>query len=143
MTVTPKPRTEITAPRSIRLIARIKRGDRVEFSVSGRMIKIIPKFSPDELQDEREIRDPTVDLQWTHAEVTSRLKLLARVANIVQAGITLEVIAADPDDDRILECAIAGNASLIVTSDRHLARLGSFHGIGTVRPVDLLRTLRP
>lgn len=60
MTVTLKPRTEITVPKSIRRKAGFKAGDRVEFSVSGRMIKIIPKLSPDELQDEREIRDPKV-----------------------------------------------------------------------------------
>jgi AbrB family looped-hinge helix DNA binding protein len=60
MTVTLKPQTEITVPKSIRRKAGIKPGDRVEFSVSGRVINISPKLSPDELQDEREIRDPKV-----------------------------------------------------------------------------------
>lgn len=60
MTVRLKPRTEITVPKSIRRKAGIKPGDRVEFSVSGRVISIIPKLSPDELQDEREIRDPKI-----------------------------------------------------------------------------------
>jgi AbrB family looped-hinge helix DNA binding protein len=60
MTVTLKSKSELTVPKSIRRKAGIKPGDRVEFSVSGRMINIIPKLSPDELQDEREIRDPKV-----------------------------------------------------------------------------------
>jgi AbrB family looped-hinge helix DNA binding protein len=60
MTVTLKPKTEITVPRSIRRRAGIKPGDRVEFSVSGRVINISPKLSVDERQDEREIRDPKV-----------------------------------------------------------------------------------
>lgn len=60
MTVTLKSKAEITVPKSIRRKAGIKPGDRVEFSVSGRMINIIPKLSLDELQDEREIRDPKV-----------------------------------------------------------------------------------
>jgi AbrB family looped-hinge helix DNA binding protein len=60
MTVTLKPKTEITVPKSIRRKAGIKPGDQVEFSVSGRVINITPKLSPDELQDEREIRDPKV-----------------------------------------------------------------------------------
>jgi predicted nucleic acid-binding protein len=51
------------------------------------------------------------------------------------------VVAADPDDDRILECAVAGAADLIVSGDHHLNRLKSFRGIGIVRPVDFLRTL--
>ncbi len=60
MTITLKTKTEITVPKSIRRKAGIKPGDRVEFTVSGRVIKIIPKLSPDELQDDREVRDPKV-----------------------------------------------------------------------------------
>jgi AbrB family looped-hinge helix DNA binding protein len=60
MTVTLKPNAEITVPKSIRRKAGIKPGDRVEFSVSGRVINIVPKLSPDELQDEQEIRDPKI-----------------------------------------------------------------------------------
>lgn len=60
MTVTLKPKTEITVPKSIRRKAGIKPGDQVEFSVSGRTINIIPKLSPDEMQDEREVRDPKI-----------------------------------------------------------------------------------
>ncbi len=60
MTVTLKTKAEITVPKSIRRKAGIKPGDRVEFSVSGRVINITPKLSPDELQDAREIRDPKI-----------------------------------------------------------------------------------
>jgi AbrB family looped-hinge helix DNA binding protein len=60
MTVTLKPKTEITVPKSIRRKAGIKPGEQVEFSVSGRTINITPKLSADEIQDEREIRDPKI-----------------------------------------------------------------------------------
>jgi AbrB family looped-hinge helix DNA binding protein len=60
MTVTLKPKTEITVPKSIRQKAGIKPGDQVEFKVSGRTITIVPKLSPDELEDERELRDEKV-----------------------------------------------------------------------------------
>jgi AbrB family looped-hinge helix DNA binding protein len=60
MTVTLKPKTEITVPKSIRLKAGIKPGEQVEFSVSGRTINITPKLSADEIQDQREIRDPKI-----------------------------------------------------------------------------------
>lgn len=60
MTVTLQPRTEITVPKSIRRKAGFKAGDRVEFKVSDRTITIVAKLSPDELQDEREIRDSKI-----------------------------------------------------------------------------------
>lgn len=58
MTVTLK--TEITVPKSVRRKAGFKPGDKVEFKVSDRVITIVPKLSPDEEQDKREIRDPKV-----------------------------------------------------------------------------------
>jgi len=60
MTVTLKHETEITVPGSIRRKAGLKPGDKVEFKVSDRTIMIVPKLTPDEIQDEREIRDPKI-----------------------------------------------------------------------------------
>lgn len=51
----------------------------------------------------------------------------------------LKVIDADPDDDKVLECAVLGSATHIVTGDRrHLLPLGSFHGIRIVTPAEFL-----
>ena len=79
------------------------------------------------------------DLRWPEDEIIARLKLIVRVATVVEPKIALRVIKADPDDDRILECALAGDADLIVSGDHHLTKLKDFEGIGIVRPVDFLR----
>jgi uncharacterized protein len=80
-------------------------------------------------------------LKWPEAELIAQLKLVVRVAKIVEPKITLHVIQADPDDDRILECALAGGADLIVSGDHHLTELKDFEGIGIVRPAYFLKTL--
>jgi uncharacterized protein len=54
---------------------------------------------------------------------------LASCALVVTPGIVLEAIKEDPDDDRVLECAVAGEADYVVSSDRHLLKLGSYDGI--------------
>lgn len=41
----------------------------------------------------------------------------------------LAVVRRDPDDDKFLECAVAGRAKYLVTGDRDLRELGSFRGI--------------
>ena len=51
------------------------------------------------------------------------------------AGIEFEPRAISPawrdeSDNRILECAVAGKADLIVSGDHHLQRLRVFEGIG-------------
>ena len=50
----------------------------------------------------------------------------------------LSVIADDPDDDAVLEAAVAAEADWIVSGDVHLLRLGSFRQIRIVSPADLL-----
>ena len=80
-------------------------------------------------------------LHFEEADIVARLKLAAKVAEIVSPTITLRTIAEDPTDDRILECAVAGGADLIVSGDRHLRKLKSFRNIGIVQPSDFLRTL--
>jgi len=81
-----------------------------------------------------------VDLKWPEADIVAQLKLVVRVANVVEPKIRLQVIPADPDDDRILECAISGGAHLIVSGDHHLTKLKAFEGIGIVRPADFLKS---
>ena len=81
------------------------------------------------------------DAGWEESRIVRRLKLLASVAEIVQPSATLRVVIADPDDDRIIECAVAGNADLIISGDHHLSRLKAFQGIAIVRPAYFLKTL--
>jgi uncharacterized protein len=78
---------------------------------------------------------------WDESRIVRRLKLLAKLAEIVSPTRTLRVVIADPDDDRIVECAVAGKADMIVSGDRHLTKLKAFEGIAIVRPADFLRTL--
>ena len=48
----------------------------------------------------------------------------------------------DPDDEIILECALAAEADCIVTGDkRHLQALKEFRGIRIVSPAEFLRLL--
>ena len=60
MTVTVKNKTPLVVPPSVRRQAGLKSGQEIEFKVSGRVISIHPKLSPDEAPDEGEIRDPKI-----------------------------------------------------------------------------------
>ena len=63
---------------------------------------------------------------------------LRKFAHIVVPTQTLNV-TDDPDDNRILECAIAAGSDFIVTYDKDLLRLGEYAGIKIVRAVDFLQ----
>ncbi len=50
----------------------------------------------------------------------------------------LSVVAADPSDDRVLECAMAGRADCVVSGDKHLLGLAEFRGIPILAPARFL-----
>jgi putative PIN family toxin of toxin-antitoxin system len=54
---------------------------------------------------------------------------LLAVSELVRPTMKVQVIKADPADNRILECALESGAACIVTGDRHLLELGQFKGI--------------
>ena len=62
---------------------------------------------------------------------------LGELAEWVRPARRLSVVA-DEADNRILECASAGEAEVIVTGDKGLLRLGTFEGIDIVSLRDYL-----
>lgn len=51
----------------------------------------------------------------------------------------IEPTSRDPDDDHVLACALAAEATLIVTRDRDLLDLGAFHEIRILAARDALK----
>ena len=54
---------------------------------------------------------------------------LERTAALMAPDFVLDVVSQDPEDNRVLECAVAGKADVVVSGDRHLLQLGSHAGI--------------
>jgi predicted nucleic acid-binding protein len=80
------------------------------------------------------------------AEVMFIQTFIRRVADVAGLGVIgsrtrVDAVTADPDDNRILECAVDGKADLIVSNDRHLLDLKEYTRIPIVASVDFRRTL--
>lgn len=66
------------------------------------------------------------------SDLEDTMEMLDEFCEVVSTVESLQVIKDDPDDDRVLECAVAGQADYIVSGDRHLRNLGEFRGIRIV-----------
>lgn len=77
-------------------------------------------------------------LSWDDSQVQVFLAAIQAISTLVDPQLHLDVVADDADDNRILECAIAGQAMLIVTFDQDLLRLRRYNDIGIVLPRELL-----
>lgn len=78
---------------------------------------------------------------YTERQVESFVETLRRLCQMVETRSRLDCVREDLADNRVLECAVDGEADYLVSGDRHLLKLGSFRGIQIVRSSTLLKEL--
>jgi putative PIN family toxin of toxin-antitoxin system len=71
---------------------------------------------------------------WSEPKVNTVLPTLWNIGTLVVPRNRISAVSEDPDDDRILECALSARASYVVSGDRHLLRLGAYKSISIVSP---------
>ncbi len=59
-------------------------------------------------------------------------------SKIVEVRELVDIIKDDPEDNKVLECAISAGSEFIITGDNHLLRLGNFKGIEILTPDSFL-----
>ena len=77
------------------------------------------------------------------AQAEKTRSALESACDVISTLPHLAIIKADLDDDRVLECAVAGHADYIVSGDRHLLTLETFHGIAILTVRQFLDILSP
>lgn len=78
-------------------------------------------------------------LNFSPREITNTLVDLRGFLRIVKINNALKGVTSDPDDDKIIECAVVGGATHIVTGDRrHLLPLGNYRNIRIITAADFL-----
>ncbi len=69
------------------------------------------------------------------------LELYRRHSTWVEPARLEAPVCRDPDDDRVLAAAIAGEAEALVTGDGDLLVLGAFQGVRIVSPREFLELI--
>ena len=67
-------------------------------------------------------------------EIEEHISILIEYSYIVEPSEKINIIKDDPDDNAVLECAVASKAEYIVSGDRHLLKLKEFRGIKILKP---------
>ena len=67
-------------------------------------------------------------------DVQQEVETIRYFAEFVEPDHDIPAVEADPDEDKFLEAAVAGNVDYIVSGDRHLLDLNSFRDIDIVGP---------
>jgi uncharacterized protein len=86
------------------------------------------------------LQRPKFAQRLTLAEVTPQTLVVgyAALARLIVPATIGVVVAADPDDDAILACAVAARAEVIVSGDSDLLHLASYEGIPIITAAQLI-----
>ncbi len=78
---------------------------------------------------------------WDDDRLDRFLPKFWKAGHLVIPRLRLRAVRDDPNDDRILECALAAGADAVVSGDRHLLTLNRYEGIVIVSPREFLRLI--
>ena len=70
------------------------------------------------------------------------IKAIRAKAILVKPSKKLNLVKNDPDDDRFLEAALEGKADFLVTGDKNLLSLRTFHTTDIVSPAEFIKLIK-
>ena len=76
--------------------------------------------------------------KFSEDKAQSAIDEILSFSRIVEISGTLKAVPNDPDDDMVIECAVVGNASHIVTGDKHLLSLVKYQDIAIAKATDFV-----
>jgi len=86
-------------------------------------------------------RAPYWQARFSPTASAEALSLLRSDAIVTALTVEVSGVATHSEDDLILATAVAGNADYLVTGDRQLRAVGTFHGVTMLSPREFLELL--
>lgn len=132
---------EVTADSNIYISALVFAGRPLQFLDAARA-GVFRLAISDPLFEEihRVLRDK---FRWPAEDLAEAAADIADFTLRAHPTRTIDAVPEDPDDNRVLECAVAARSGYIVTGDAALLRLAEFEGIRIVRVADFMALINP
>lgn len=114
-------------------------------SVSNRLLKRLVEedielFSSQEILEEyRKVLKR--DFKYEDDKINEIIIELLLYIQIIEIKEKLDIVKDDPDDNKILECALTSNSKYIISYDNHLLKLKEFKGIKILKPEEFFNIL--
>ena len=108
---------------------------------NGQITLLISAELLDEFSNVLNYSDIQQKMERKSLEMQLSVEKVLTLAEIVIPDQKLDVVKSDPKDNKVVECAKAGNADFIISYDKHLLSLVEFEGIRILAPSEFLRLL--
>ena len=108
-----------------------------EYSVSHKLlIKMIGNtelFTTNEILEEFS-KVLKRDFKYNQEEIEKIINNVSSFVTIVKPKIKIDIIKDDPEDNKVIECALESSSEYIITYDKHLLKLGKYLEIKIIKP---------
>ena len=114
-----------------------------DYSVAHKLLKRII-LSDAKIFTTQDILNETVevlerDFEYSKNEANNIIKKILLFAKLIEPKQKINVIKDDPDDNKVIECAVESFSDYIITYDRHLLKLKEYKGIKIVKPEEIFK----
>lgn len=82
-----------------------------------------------------------VKFKFSEEVIQAAVEEVRGFSRLTEISGTLKAVPDDPDDDMVVECAVIGNATHIVTGDKHLLSLTNYQGIAILKAAEFVALL--
>lgn len=82
-----------------------------------------------------------IKFKFSHEMAQAAVEEVRNFSRLVKISTELKAVDADPNDDMVVECAVIGGATHIVTGDKHLLSLGKYQSIAIVKATEFVTLL--
>lgn len=101
--------------------------------------ELVPVTAPELLEElDRVLQYPRLQRYYTGEKRMRFVALLMALSDMVDLPEKIPQICRDPDDDKFIACAVAGDADVIASGDDDLLALGQVGDVSIVSPAHLL-----
>lgn len=81
------------------------------------------------------------DFGYSEEECAHILEKVISFIKLVTPKRRINIVQDDPDDNKIIECAVEASCRYILTYDKHILKLGEFARIKIIKPEDALKLI--
>jgi len=81
------------------------------------------------------------DFKYDSEEVSNIVEKILSFIKLVIPQDRINFVKEDPEDNKIIECAIESNSDYIITYDKHLLKLKKYKKIKILKPEEFLKNI--
>ena len=127
----------LTLDTNILISAFISKGNEYRILRLAKLGKIKLSLSLEILEEFKEVIG-RLKFGFSQEQINKATKQLLSISEILITSTKIDIVKEDPDDNKILECALDGKSDFIISGDNHLLNLKEYKNIKIINSREFL-----